>query len=62
MTLGKAAANMAFEAGTYNIGFSNGDETQFCADSLSDLLECWIAFCAENGFETNSVDYVERAG
>ncbi len=46
---------------SYNIGFNDGDETQFDAYNLQELLECWIGFCAENGFKTNSVDYVERA-
>ena len=27
---------------------------------LAELLDCWVEFCAENGFQTNSVDYVER--
>ena len=46
--------------GTYNIGFNDGDETQFDAYDLAELLDCWVEFCAENGFQTNSVDYVER--
>lgn len=61
MTLGKAAVGIVFTGNsTYNIGFNENDETQFTADSMADLLECWIEFCAENGFRTNSVDYVER--
>lgn len=61
MTLGKAAAGVVRTGGgTYNIGFNSGDETQFSAYDLHDLLECWIDFCADNGFLTNSVDYVER--
>lgn len=61
MTLGKAAVGaVRTGSGTYNIGFNDGDETQFDAYNLSELLECWIEFCAENGFQTNSVDYVER--
>lgn len=61
MTLGKAAAGVVRAGGgTYNIGFNGDDETQFSAYNLQDLLECWIEFCAENGFQTNSVDYVER--
>lgn len=46
---------------SYNIGFNDGDETQFDVYNLQELLECWIEFCAENAFKTNSVDYVERA-
>ena len=46
MTLGTAAAG--------------SDETQFDAYDLAELLDCWVEFCAENGFQTNSVDYVER--
>ena len=61
MTLGKAAVGIVHTGGgTYNIGFNGDDETQFSAYDISDLLECWITFCAENGFHTNSVDYVER--
>lgn len=59
MTLAKVAAGVVREGGgTYNIGFNDGDETQFDAYDLPELLECWIDFCAENGFQTNSVDYV----
>jgi len=47
--------------GTYNIGFNNGDETQFNAYNLQELLKCRIRFCAENDFRADSVDYVERA-
>ncbi len=60
MALGKAVAGVVAGGGTYNIGFNNGDETQFSADDLYELLELWIEFCAENGFRTNSVDYIEK--
>ena len=61
MTLAKAAVGVVRAGGgTYNIGFNDGDETQFDAHDLPELLECWIDFCAENGFRTDSVDYVER--
>ncbi len=61
MTLAKAAVGVVRAGGgTYNIGFNDGDETQFDAYDLPELLECWIGFCAENDFQTNSVDYVER--
>lgn len=61
MTLGTAAAGVVTPGGgTYNIGFNDGDETQFDAYDLADLLDLWIEFCEENLFQTNSVDYVER--
>ena len=61
MTLRKAAIGVVRAGGgIYNIGFNGNDETQFYAYDISDLLECWITFCAENGFLTNNVDYVER--
>ncbi len=61
MTLAKAAVGVVQTGGgTYNIGFNDGDEMQFDAYNLSELLELWIDFCVENGFQTNSVDYVER--
>lgn len=60
MTLGKAAAGIVEGKGTYNIGFNGNDETQFDVNNLMELLERWIDFCAENDFQTNSVDYVER--
>lgn len=47
--------------GVYNIGFNDGDETQFDAYNLKELEELWRDFCKENGFKENSVDYVERA-
>lgn len=65
MTLRKAAKGVFTKQNSgmasYNIGFNDGDETQFDVSNLQELLECWIEFCTENGFETNSVDYVERA-
>lgn len=61
MTLGTAAAGVVTPGGgTYNIGFNEGDETQFDAYDLAELLDLWIEFCEENLFQTNSVDYVER--
>lgn len=62
MILRKAAAGIVHAGnGTYNIGFNENDETQFSARNLEELQECWTKFCSENGFLTNSVDYVERA-
>ena len=46
--------------GVYNIGFNDGDETQFDAYNLKELEELWKDFCKENGFKENSVDYVCR--
>ena len=61
MILEKAAAGVVTAGrGTYNIGFNDNDETQFSADGLQDLLELWNTFCAENDFQIDSVDYVER--
>lgn len=61
MTLGTAAAGVVTTGGgTYNIGFNGVDETQFDAYDLAELLDLWIDFCAENGFDTSSVDYVEK--
>lgn len=47
---------------TYNIGFNDGDETQFDALAFSDLEECWNDFCDEHNANKNSVDYVECVG
>lgn len=47
--------------GVYDIGFNGDDETQFTAFGMADLEELWNGFCEENGFQKNSVDYMERA-
>lgn len=61
MTLGTAAAGVVTTGGgTYNIGFNGDDETQFDAYDLAELLDLWTDFCAENDFDTSSVDYVEK--
>ncbi len=60
MTLSKAAAGIVRAGGgIYNIGFDGGDETQFSAYNLKELVELWRDFCEENGIRKNSVDYVE---
>lgn len=59
MTLGQSVKS-EISPGTYNIGFNDGDETQFDVENREELLECWIEFCSENCFQTNSIDYVER--
>ena len=50
--------------GTYNIGFINSegrdDETQFDANEYNELVELWEDFCMENGFQYDSVTYVEK--
>lgn len=59
MTLRKATKGIT--KGTYNIGFNDGDETQFDAKNITDLEELWFVFCKEEGCEVDSVDYVEKA-
>ena len=55
--------------GTYDIGFINTDrgyeredETEFDIQNTRELLALWIIFCQENGFDTNSVEYVRYVG
>lgn len=61
MILRKAAKGVVRGRGTYNIGFNDGDETQFDAENLADLEELWRSFCKEEGYQADTVDYVERA-
>lgn len=49
-----------FPTTSYNVGFNDGDETQFDINSLSELEECWLMFCREEGCSPDSVDYVEK--
>lgn len=47
-------------AGTYYINFENDeemyyDQTEFFAESKSDLMELWQDFCDENGFQKDSL-------
>ena len=61
MTIREAGKSVVTAGGgLYNIGFNNGDETQFTAFDMRDLEELWKCFCNENGFRKNSIDYVER--
>ena len=60
MILRSAAKGKVRGKGTYNIGFNDGDETQFDATGIADLEELWNTFCKEAGCRTDSVDYVER--
>ena len=46
--------------GTYNIGFNDGDETQFDVQNLEELQEGWSEFCKEEKVDSGCVDYVER--
>ena len=46
-------------AGTYNIGFGRGDETQFYAENAEDLRELWKNFCKENNIFPKSMFYCE---
>lgn len=44
--------------GAYNIGFNDGDKTQFDTENLADLEELWCSFCKEEGCQMDIVDYV----
>ena len=63
MDIRKAMKNegIRFDTGKRDvqIGFNDGDETEFTVSSRAELIECWKEFCKENGFKQNSVDYVE---
>ena len=62
MNIRKASVGVVRSGGgTYNIGFNDGDETQFSAKNLNELVDLWKEFCKENGYKTSSVDYVEVA-
>lgn len=49
------------EAGTYNLGFGTGDETQFYAENADDLRKLWKDFCKENGLKSACIEYCEEA-
>lgn len=57
-TAGKGVVSSG--GGIYNIGFGDGDETQFSAYNMKELDELWRGFCEENGIKKTSVNYVER--
>lgn len=65
VTLRKAAKGVFLKRRSviapYNIGFNDGDETQFDVRTLSELEECWKEFCEDEKCDPNSVDYVEKA-
>lgn len=61
MLIKEAAKGMVILNGhPYNIGFNDGDETQFNPTCLDDLEELWETFCKEEGCAIDSVDYVEE--
>lgn len=61
MTLDKAAVGVVTSGGgVYNIGFNDGDETQFDAQNFKELEECWSEFCKDEKISPGCVDYVER--
>lgn len=61
MTLREASKGVVKSGGgTYNIGFNDGDETQFDVQNLEELRECWSKFCKEEKVDPGCVDYVER--
>ena len=46
MTIREASKGVVTSGrGTYNIGFNDGDETQFNVQNLEELQECWSEFC-----------------
>ena len=48
MTIREASKGVVTSGrGTYNIGFNDGDETQFDVQNLEELQECWSEFCKE---------------
>ena len=61
MTIREASKGVVKSGGgTYNIGFNDGDETQFDVQNLEELRECWTEFCKEEKVYPGCVDYVER--
>ena len=61
MTLDKAAVGVVTSGGgVYNIGFNDGDETQFDAQNLKDLQECWKGFCKDEKIPQNCVEDVYK--
>lgn len=53
----KAGTDSIF--GICDIGFADGDETEFEAANADELTQLWIDFCKENDFEVVDIDYVE---
>lgn len=63
MKLEEAVNGVSIAKGSiYNIGFNDGDETQFDVDSFEDLQKCWQVFCFENKLLVDCVDYVDYVG
>lgn len=62
MTLEEAAKGVDIEKAVYNIGFNDGDETQFDVQNFTDLEELWNDFCKMEGLNPDSIDYVNYVG
>ena len=45
---------------TYRVGFNNGDETEFDADSYAELVESLVEFFAENDVRNPRINYIEE--
>lgn len=60
MTLKDVVNSESIEAGTYNIGFNQGDETQFDVENFDELQECWLGFCKDERILPDCVDYVDK--
>ena len=61
--LREAADDMEIGRGTYDIGFNDGDETEFDlmdGEGINELEELWLDFCKEEGCDPDSVDYIEE--
>ncbi len=58
----EAAYGMKIGKGVYDIGFNDGDETEFDlmdGEGINELEELWLDFCKEEVCNPDSVDYVE---
>ena len=45
---------------TFRVGFNVSDETEFNVDNYAELMECLVAFFAENGIKKPRIDYIEE--
>ena len=48
--------------GVYNIGYADGNETQFDVDNTDELISLWNDYCKDENIPTNCVEYVTFAG
>lgn len=62
MTIREATSGVEIAQAVYNVGFNDGDETQFDVRDFSDLEEMWMDFCKTEGCAPDSVDYVDYVG